>query len=163
MGLAEEGVVDFLADTIEHGDVVVGVLGAAVTLDGLVALVADLVEVGQEVRLHHVVGIEDDHIVVVALDLLQGILHGLGLATLLENGLQEGNRQLSQLLVGLWLHVVGDDGHVETFIGIVLSQEGMYGVDDDAVFVVGRIEHEEGILSWLAHSTELSLQIGGER
>jgi hypothetical protein len=59
--------------------------------------------------------------------------------------------------------VVADNGYMEALIGIVLSQEGGHGVDDDAVFVVGRIEHKEGALAWLTHGAELALQIGGER
>jgi hypothetical protein len=59
--------------------------------------------------------------------------------------------------------VVTDDYNMETFIGVVLSQESLYGVDDDAVFVIGRIEHKEIVLVGLTHGAELSLQIGRER
>ena len=121
MGLAEKGVVNLFADTIEHGDVVVGVLSTTVTLDGIIAFVADIVEASQEVGLYHIVGIENDDIVVLSLNLLQGILHGLSLAALFKDWLQEGNGQLCQLFVGLWLHVVADDGYMETFVRIVLS------------------------------------------
>ena len=76
------------------------------TLDCFIAFVADLVELGKEVRFYNVVSIEDDDIVVFALNLLQGILHSLGLAAFLEDRLQERDGQLCQLLVGLWLHVV---------------------------------------------------------
>jgi hypothetical protein len=51
---------------------------------------------------------------------------------------------------------------METFIGIVLPQESLYGVDDDTVLVISWIEDEEVVLSWLAHGAELSLQIGRE-
>ena len=121
MGLAEKGVVNLLADAIEHSNVVIRVLGASVTLDGIKAFITEFVEVGQELCFYHVVGIEDDHIVVVAFDLLQGILHRFGLTALLEDGLQEGDGQLCQLLIGFRLHVVGDNDYVEAFIGVVLS------------------------------------------
>ena len=78
MGLTEDGVVNLLADTIEHGYVIVVVLGTAVTLDGFVPQGTLLVELLEKVGLYHVVGIEDDHIVVVILNMFHGILHGLG-------------------------------------------------------------------------------------
>jgi hypothetical protein len=52
---------------------------------------------------------------------------------------------------------------METFIGIILSQESLYGVDNDTVLVVSGIEHEESVLTRLAHGAELSFQIDGER
>ncbi len=43
MGLAKDGIVDFLADTIEHSYVIIAVFGASMTLDGFVAFGTDLV------------------------------------------------------------------------------------------------------------------------
>ena len=158
MGLAEDGVVDFLTDSVQDGDVVVGVLGATMALDGLVAFRTLGIQTVQEVGVHHVVGIKDDHEVKVAYRLVAGhlsfhllkiadsILQGFGLAALLKDRLQEGNGQLGELLVGLRLHVVGDDGQMEVLVGIVLAHERLYGVDDDAVFVVSGIEHQELVI-----------------
>ena len=168
MGLAEDGVVDFLTDSVQDGDVVVGVLGATVTLDGLVALGTHVVELLQEVGVDHVVGIEDDDIVKMLplascpllLEMVDGKLHGLGLAALLKDRLQQGDAHLAQLLVGLGLHVVGDDGDVEVLIGIVLAEEGVYGVDDDTVFVVGRVEHQELVVVASAHAGQLAGEVG---
>ena len=162
MGLAEKGVVDFLTDTVEDGNVVVGVLGATVALDGLEALVAHAVELVQEIGLYHVVGIQNNDVVVVwlRLEVVHGILHGLGLGTLLKDGLQQGDGQLGQLLVGLRLHVVGDDSNMELVIGIVLAQAGAHGIDDDAVFVIGRIEDEKLHLPLFAECHELAFEIG---
>ena len=165
--LAEDGVVDFLADTIEDGNIIVVVLGTSVALDGLVALCTDLVQPIKELWLHHVVGIEDDDIVKVrlAIDiqlatlyLCDGVLHGLGLAALLEDGLEERDGQFTEFLVGLGLHVVGDDGDVEVLVGIVLTDELGDGIDDDAVFVIGGIKDEIAEVILLAHGEHLTRQ-----
>ena len=113
-------------------------------------------------EIYHVVGIEDDHIVVFILNLIHSILHGFGLGTLLENGLQQGDGQFGELSVGLGLHVVGDDSHVERLWGIVLVEELADGGDDDAVFVVGRIEYEVLVECLLSVGLYLSGQVDGE-
>ena len=74
------------------------------------------------------------------------ILHGFGLGALLEDRLQQRDGQFGELLVGRSLHVVGDDADVEFGIGIVLSEEGVDGMDDDPVFVVGGVEDEERVI-----------------
>ena len=91
VGLAEDGVVDFLAGTVEHGYIVVGVLGAAVALDDVVAGVAENVQLFEEVGQYDVVGIEHHDVVEVAFNglqaafhLIDGVLHGLGLGTFLK-------------------------------------------------------------------------------
>ena len=56
--------------------------------------------------------------------------------------------------------MVTDDYNMETFVGVVLAQEGANGVDDDTVFVVGRVEYKKGVLAWVAQGSNLSLQIG---
>ena len=147
MGLAEDGVVDFLAGTVEHGDVVVGVLGTAVTLDGLVAGVAEDVELLEEVGLHDVVGVEHDDVVEVISHHLNGILHGLRLGTLLKDGRQQRDGLFAQKVVGLVGHVVGDDNDLEAVVWILLIEELVDGVQDDAVLVVGGIEDEEAALA----------------
>ena len=162
MGLAEDGVVDFLAYAVQNGNIIVGVLGAAVALDGLIALVAQLVQLLEEVGIHHVVSIEYHHVVELTIghslresvavrgrltiDLIDCILHSLGLRALLKDRLQQGDGQLGQFFVGLGAHVVGYDTDAEVGVGIILSEEGVHRVDNDAVFVVGRVEDKKSVV-----------------
>ena len=65
MGLAENGVVDFFAQTIQYGDVVVGILCTAMALDGTVATVTGEVEIGEKIIADDIVGIQNHHVIIV--------------------------------------------------------------------------------------------------
>ena len=43
--------------------------------------------------------------------------------------------------------MVGDDADVEVLIGIVLSDEGVDGMDDDPILIVGWVENEEIVVA----------------
>jgi hypothetical protein len=143
VSLAENGVVDLLADTIKHSDIVVGILGTAVALDGFITGIAQHIELVEERGQDNIIGIEYDDMVELTSHFVDGILHGFGLRALLEGGLEQTNREVGQQLVGLRLHVVGDDGDRVMVLRVVLFDELLYGVDDDAVFVVGGIQNQE--------------------
>ena len=171
MGLAEDGVVDFLADPIEYRNIVVAVLGTAVTLDGLIAFGTFRIELLKEVGLHDVIGIEDDdkvHIELAlqlqcsAFNLRDGILQGLGLTAFLKDWLEERNGELAQFLIGFGLHVVGDDRHMEMLVGVVLGEGGLYGLYDDAIFVIRGVEDEKVEIILLAHGQCLARKIQGQ-
>ena len=138
MSLTEDGVVDFFTGTVENGHVVVGILRTTVTLDGIVDTTED-VELREELGTDDIVGIEDDHVVEVSLYLIDGILHGFSLGTLLEGGGQQYQRQRGQVSVGLRLHVVGDNDQRIEVRRIVLFQKTLHGIDDNPVLVVGRV------------------------
>ena len=65
-------------------------------------------------------------------------------------------------LVGLRLHVVGDDADVEVGVGIVLSYAGVDGIDDNAVLIIGGIEDEEIVVMRFLLRLSFTLQITGQ-
>ena len=64
MAPAEDAVVDFLADAVEGGYVVVYILGRAVALDGRIAFLTLYIQKRQEVGPHHIVCIENDNVII---------------------------------------------------------------------------------------------------
>ena len=87
MSLAEDGVIDFFTGTIEDGHIVICVLGTTMTLDGIIDRTED-VQLGQEIGTDHIVSIENNYLVKVAFDQVDGILHGFCLGTLFKYWLQ---------------------------------------------------------------------------
>jgi hypothetical protein len=85
VGFSEYGVVYLLAESVEHGNVVIGVFGEPVALNCGKSVLAGFVEPDKEIAVHHVVGVEHDDEVVSAVTVCHGILKGLGLRTVLEN------------------------------------------------------------------------------
>ena len=162
MGLTEYGIVDFLAYTVQYGDIIVAVLGTTVTLNGFVAFGTLAVKLLKEMRFNHIICIKYDDIVIILRYLVYGVLHGLGLTALLEDGLKQCDRQLLQCFVGLRLHVVRDDSHLKTVVRIVLSEELMYRINDDTVFLIGRIEYQISEKLFLSHRQYLTCKIDGQ-
>ena len=147
MGTTEYRVVNLLAGSVEGGNAIVGVLGRAVALDGLMSVGAQAVQTLQEVRGHHVVGIQNDGVVKTIGGMRNGVLQCLGLGASLENGFMHDDGLLAQPLVGGSRHVVGNDGQLEKPARIVLPEKGFNGMAYHAVFMVGREEHHEAILA----------------
>ena len=81
----------------------------------------------------------------VALDLVDGILHGFRLGAFLEGRRQQGDGELSECLVGLGLHVIGDDSHRVMVLRIFLFQERFDSVGDDRIFLIGREEDQKSV------------------
>ena len=141
---AENRVVDLLARGVEHRGVRVAVLGRTVGLHGLHTCIEDLVEAGDELSAHEVVGVEDRHGVGgVGSQLLDGGGQGFGLRTVFEGDLDHRQGQFAQLHERRGLQPVGDHRHAVQFRGVRLCQRRLRRTDDDRIGLVGGDQRHE--------------------
>ena len=142
----EETVVDFLADTIEYSNAVIGIFGSAMALDSLMTLLANCIQASQEVFAYNVIGVEDNYFLELfscLVCLANGVLQRLGFGTFFKRRGQKPDGKGGKLFVCGRLHVVGDDDDRIEMRRIVLLQKGFDRVDDNGVFVIGGEKDKE--------------------
>ena len=95
MGFTENGVIDFLADAIKYSNIIVIVFSASMALDGFIAFGTFYIQLLQEMRLHHIIRIQNNDIIKIfrpltsdfrLLKVIHGVLHGFGLDAFIKNG-----------------------------------------------------------------------------
>ena len=154
VAVAEDGVVDLFADGIEVGHVGVEVLGYPMGLDGMdIGIGKGIVDFTQVGGVDEVVGIDyQGEVVTVGGEGLQSGFEGLGVGALLKIDPEHLGTELTEHLVGLGLHVVGDDDHIVLLLGVVLVEAVLHGGADDTVFAIGGYQHGKAMVSGIGRS-----------
>ena len=107
-----------------------------------------IVQVFEKLGLNYVACIEH-YYCIVYLELWKiqnGVLERFGFRADFEVGRQQRDGALGQVQIGHLRLVVGDDDYVEKTLRVGLSVNGVDGMQDAFIALVGRDEHDEAVL-----------------